>query len=341
MADLLKFTDRGIYCPDGDFYIDPWLPVKKAFITHAHSDHARQGMDSYISTPITAALMKARISQQISITALNYGEEITINGVRVSLHPAGHIPGSAQIRMEKNGHVVVVSGDYKVQADGLSTPIEPLKCHEFVSESTFGLPIFRWKAPELAMQEIIDWWKNNRSQQKNSVLIAYALGKAQRLLNQLAVHGRIVVHGAIYRMNETLKQAGLTIAPCERVSDLQSRDKDTGLLVMAPPSAMGSTWLRRFSPYSLGIASGWMAIRGIRRRRAADAGFVISDHADWDGLIQIIRSTEAEKVYLTHGYSDIFARYLKESGIYAESVQSQFYGEGEDLETTGDSKVDT
>lgn len=340
MAHLLKFTERGIYCPAGDFYIDPWLPVTRAVITHAHSDHARQGMGCYISTPITAALMRARISEDISVTALNYGEKLTINGVSVSLHPAGHIPGSAQIRIEKNGYVAVVSGDYKTEPDGLSIPIEPIRCHEFVSECTFGLPIFRWKPSEISVQEITDWWMTNQSQNKNSILIAYALGKAQRLLNGLAGHGRIVVHGSIYRMNEILKQVGLPIASCEKVSELTNREKDKSLLVLAPPSAIGSTWIRRFSPFSLGIVSGWMAIRGIRRRRAADAGFVISDHADWDGLIQVIRCTGAEKVYLTHGYSDPFARYLSEIGIQAEPVQSQFYGEGEDLETT-DAKVDT
>lgn len=340
MAHLLKFTERGIYCPAGDFYIDPWLPVTRAFITHAHSDHARQGMGCYISSPITAALMRARISEDISVTALNYGEKLTINGVSVSLHPAGHIPGSAQIRIEKNGYVAVVSGDYKTEPDGLSIPIEPIRCHEFVSECTFGLPIFRWKPSEISIQEITDWWMTNQSQNKNSILIAYALGKAQRLLNDLAGDGRIVVHGSIYRMNEILKQVGLPIASCEKVSELNNRKKNKSLLVLAPPSAIGSTWIRRFSPFSLGIVSGWMAIRGIRRRRAADAGFVISDHADWDGLIQVIRCTGAEKVYLTHGYSDPFARYLREIGIQAEPVQSQFYGEGEDLETT-DAKVDT
>ncbi|MCX8148265.1 ligase-associated DNA damage response exonuclease [Thermaurantimonas aggregans] len=332
--NILQFTSKGIYCPEGDFFIDPWWPVDKAIITHAHSDHARRGMASYISTPITAALMRARISNDIEVHALEYGEPISINGVRISLHPAGHIPGSAQVRIEKNGFVSVVSGDYKVQADGISTPIEPVRCHEFVTESTFGLPSFRWAAQENVLQDILKWWRTNAEVQKNSVLIAYALGKAQRLIKPLSAHGRIIVHGAVYSMNHALNEAGVQVPLGERISEVSNKKDLKGVLVVAPPSAIGTPWLRRFQPFSIGIASGWMAIRGIRRRRAADVGFVLSDHADWSGLLSTIRETGAHRIYVTHGYSDIFARFLCELGYDAHQVETRFTGEAEEIDLT-------
>lgn len=328
----MQFTPKGIYCPEGDFYIDPWWPVDKAIITHAHSDHARRGMTSYISTPITAALMRARISADINVHPLEYGESILINGLRVSLHPAGHIPGSAQVRIEKNGYVAVASGDYKVQADGISTPLEPIRCHEFVTESTFGLPSFRWAAQDEVLTDIIKWWQANAEVEKNSVLIAYALGKAQRLIKPLSENGRIIVHGAVYSMNQALSNAGVQVPLGERISEVTNKKDFKGMLVVAPPSAIGTPWLKRFQPYSLGIASGWMAIRGIRRRRAADVGFVLSDHADWSGLLSTIQETGAHRIYVTHGYSDIFARFLCEQGYDARQVETRFTGEAEEID---------
>lgn len=332
---MLQFTAKGIYCTEGDFYIDPWCAVDKAIITHAHSDHARRGMGSYISTPITAAVMRSRISPDINITEIEYGKSLFINGVKVSLHPAGHIPGSAQIRLEKKGFVTVVSGDYKVQDDGISTPIEPVRCHEFVTESTFGLPAFRWKPQDVLFEEIKDWWVANQHSGKNSVLIAYSLGKAQRLIKSLWEYGRIIVHGAVYSVNQALISAGVPLQECERISDVADKKDLRKLLVIAPPSAIGTPWLRRFQPFSLGIASGWMAIRGIRRRRAADAGFIISDHADWTGLLDIIMHTGATKIYVTHGYSDIFSRYLSNLGYEATPVETLFSGESEEIEPSG------
>lgn len=328
----MLFTSKGIYCPEGDFFIDPWLPVDKAIITHAHSDHARRGMGRYLSTPVTAALMRARISADIEVSEVNYGEAIDINGVRVSLHPAGHIPGSAQVRMEKKGYVAVISGDYKVQSDGISTPIEPVRCHEFVTESTFGLPGFRWAAQQDVLNDLVQWWQANAAVHKNSVVIAYALGKAQRLIKSLASYGRIIVHGAVYSMNQALNSAGVQIPLCERILEVTDKKEMKGVLVIAPPSAIGTPWLKRFQPYSLGIASGWMAIRGIRRRRAADVGFVLSDHADWTGLLSTIRETGAQRIYVTHGYSDIFTRYLCEQGYEARQVETRFSAEGDEAD---------
>lgn len=339
--ELIQFTPKGIYCPEGDFYIDPWWPVNKAIITHAHSDHARRGMGSYISTPISAAIMRSRISPDIAVGELDYGKSLNINGIKVSLHPAGHIPGSAQVRIERKGAVSVISGDYKVQEDGISIPIEPIRCHEFVTESTFGLPTFHWKSSDVLLEEILFWWMTNANMGKNSVLIAYSLGKAQRLITAMAGQGRIIVHGAVHAMNQTLRQAGLSVPECERVSEVSNKKELKGVLVVAPPSAIGTPWLRRFQPYSLGIASGWMAIRGIRRRRAADIGFVISDHADWAGLLYIIKETGAERVHVTHGYSDLFSQYLKEQGLDARAVETRFSGEGEEMDSNKeDTQID-
>lgn len=338
---MIQFTSNGIYCPEGDFYIDPWRPVERAIITHAHSDHARRGMGSYLSTPMTAAVMRQRISPDIQVSAIEYGQSILINGVKVSLHPAGHIPGSAQIRLEKKGYVTVVSGDYKVQNDGISMPVEPLCCHEFVTESTFGLPAFRWKPHEDLFTEIKNWWIANNQSGKNSVLIAYSLGKAQRLVKYLSDCGRIIVHGAIYSMNQVLINAGLNISHCERVSDVVDKRGLKNVLVLAPPSAIGTPWLRRFKPFSLGIASGWMAIRGIRRRRSADIGFVVSDHADWSGLMEVIKFTGASRIYVTHGYSDIFSKYLREIGFDAIPVETRFTGETLETDLLNATQEDT
>ncbi len=338
---MIEFTSKGIYCREGDFYIDPWRPVEKAIITHAHSDHARRGMGSYLCTPVTAAVMKTRISPDIYVSEIEYGHSILINGVKVSLHPAGHIPGSAQIRLEKKGYVTVVSGDYKVQNDGISIPIEPLRCHEFVTESTFGLPSFHWKPQEFLLEEIQRWWMSNIQSGKNSVLIAYSLGKAQRLIKHLSHCGRIIVHGAIYSVNQSLINAGLSISKCERISDIVDKKELKNVLVIAPPSAIITPWLRRFHPYSLGVASGWMAVRGIRRRRSADIGFVISDHADWSGLLDVIRQTEANRIYVTHGYSDIFSRYLCEKGLEAIPVETRFSGESDESDSSETTLADT
>ncbi|HAS58769.1 MAG TPA: DNA ligase-associated DEXH box helicase [Algoriphagus sp.] len=331
--NLLELTESGLYCPPAQVFIDPWRPVDKALITHAHSDHSRWGMKAYLAHHHSAEVMKLRLGEDINLQTLEYGDDLLINGVKVSFHPAGHIPGSAQIRLEHKGRVAVVSGDYKVENDGLSAAFEPVKCHEFVSECTFGLPIYKWKSQQEIFNQINSWWQENAAEGRNSVLFAYSLGKAQRILQNLNPDiGEVFVHGAVWNTNQALLANGISLWDVPKVTQEIPKSKYKGALIIAPPSAMGTPWMRKFSPYRTGICSGWMAIRGTRRRRAADRGFVLSDHADWEGLIQAITATEAEKVYLTHGSTAVFGKYLQEEkGIDAVELKTLF-GEEEDTQ---------
>lgn len=326
---LLELTSKGLYCPPADIYIDPWKHVHKAIITHAHADHSRWGMKHYLAHHDSAEVMKLRLGADISLQTTSYKTPIFLNGVEVSLIPAGHIPGSSQVKLTYKGKTVVVSGDYKVEDDGLSTPFEPVKCHEFVSECTFGMPIYDWEPQSLTFEKINNWWQINADQDRNSVLFAYSLGKAQRILQHLSEDiGEVFVHGAIWNTNEALQKSGIKLRKAEKVSAEIPKARFKKAMIIAPPSAMGTPWMKKFSPYRTGICSGWMSIRGTRRRRAADAGFVLSDHADWKGLIQAIQATEAETVYLTHGSKAIFARYLnEEKGIHAVELETLFEGE--------------
>jgi putative mRNA 3-end processing factor len=325
---LIEFNDRGIYCRKADVYLDPWKPVKRALITHGHGDHARWGHEHYLCTTTAGPVVKHRLQLTHQLQTISFGEIININGVSFSFHPAGHIPGSAQIRVEQNGEVWVFSGDYKLQHDNLSEPFEPLKCHAFISESTFGLPIYRWKPQRDGFVEINQWWQKNQAEGKVSVIAGYALGKAQRILRNIDESiGEIYVHGAIETVTNILRDQDFALPPTIRVTpDMKRKDFD-GALVVCPPSAVGSPWLRRFDPFSLSIASGWMKLRGARRRRGADRGFVLSDHADWDELNIAIRETGAEKVFITHGYSEVFSRWLTETGIETAEVKTQYEGE--------------
>ena len=329
---VLTFTPEGIYCPAGDFYIDPWRPVPRALITHGHSDHARWGMGSYLATHAALPVIRHRLGD-ISAEGINYGEVRQIGRARVSFHPAGHVPGSAQIRVEAAGEVWVASGDYKVVNDGLSTPFEPVKCHHFITESTFGLPVFNWPAQDAVADQINDWWRGCAAAGKTAFLGCYALGKAQRLLTMLdPAIGPVLTHTAIENTNAVMRAQGIALPDTLRAdSDLTPKDHP-GALVLAPPSALDSAWARKFGPRETGFASGWMAVRGIRRRRSGDRGFVISDHADWGGLLSAIKATEAENIYVTHGYTDIFARYLNENGWNAQVVPTQFEGETLDVD---------
>jgi putative mRNA 3-end processing factor len=330
MTDVLTFTDRGIYCPAGDFYIDPWRPVPRALITHAHSDHARWGMDHYLCTTGTAPVMQHRLGD-ITVQTLGYEESLQIGGATVSFHPAGHVPGSAQIRIAVKGHVWVVSGDYKVVDDGLSDPFTPVPCHAFISECTFGLPIFNWTPQDVLQGQINRWWAEAAAAGKTAILGAYALGKAQRLLRLLdPAIGPILTHGAVENTNDVLRAQGISLPDTIRVEGDISAKTHPGALVLATPSALGTPWARRFGPSSSAFASGWMALRGVRRRRAADRGFIVSDHADWAGLNSAIKATGAEKIFVTHGYTSAFQRWLADQGYDAHVVSTDYQGEGFD-----------
>jgi putative mRNA 3-end processing factor len=327
--ELLTFTDKGIYCPEADVHIDPWKPVERAIVSHGHSDHAYPGHRYYLCTSSALPVVRYRLGEEgATFQALEYGEPIVMNGVRFSFHPAGHIPGSAQVRVERNGEVWVFSGDYKLQDDGISTPFEPVKCNVFVTESTFGLPVYKWKEQSQVMASINDWWNTNRNEGKTSVLTGYTLGKSQRILRNIDLSiGPVFVHGAVDSVNQIMRSQGIELPEAPRVTDDIKKEDLRGALIICPPSAVGSPWMRRFFPYSLGVASGWMKLRGTRRRRGADRGFVLSDHADWDDLNVAIRATGAERVFVTHGYSEIFTQWLNTQGLEAREVKTRFEGE--------------
>ncbi len=329
--DLIAPTERGLLCEAGDFYIDPWRPVARAVITHGHSDHARSGSDLYVCHPLTAPILKKRLGD-VAIETADYGEVLSRNGVEISLHPAGHVLGSAQVRVARNGEVWVVSGDYKVERDGVVAAFEPVRCRVFVTESTFGLPIYRWRPQPEVLAAVEQWRRENATAGRASVLYAYALGKAQRLLALVDPSiGPIFCHGAIEPINAIYREAGVALPPTRLAHEVTDKREFSTALIVAPPSAAGSPWLNRFGDYSDALASGWMQVRGNRRRRGLDRGFALSDHADWPGLLSAIEATGAERVLATHGFSGPLARFLKGRGLDARILETA-YGE-EDAES--------
>jgi putative mRNA 3-end processing factor len=330
MNEILDLTPRGLYCSNGDFYIDPWRPVKRAVITHAHADHARWGSQSYLCAQNSKSLLQARLGRQANIETLDYGVVIPVNSVKLSLHPAGHILGSAQVKIDQGGHVSVVSGDYKTDKDPTCLPLEPLRCHTFISECTFGLPIFRWPSPDQVDNEINAWWRTNRNQGRTSILFAYALGKAQRILAGLDCSiGPVLTHGAVEKINQCYRDLGITLPETLYIGAIGEKVFPEGALVIAPPSADNAAWMRRFPDRSRAFASGWMRIRGNRRRRSIDRGFVLSDHSDWEGLVDTIAGSGAEKIMLTHGYATEMVRWLQEKGYDAEAIPTTYGDEAE------------
>jgi putative mRNA 3-end processing factor len=321
--NLIEPTGWGLYCREGGFFIDPRSPVERAVITHAHADHARPGCVSYLATPECARLLKVRLGPGITVQHLGYGEELNLDGVRLSLHPSGHILGSAQVRLERNGEVWVITGDFKRDPDPTCTPFEVVRCHTLVTESTFGLPVFNWPDPLDVVADINSWWRKNKDRGMTSILYAYALGKAQRLAAELDPGiGPILTHAAVENMTAVYRQAGVRLAPTIPASDIRGGEEAAGALVIAPPSAEGSPWVGKFAPSCRAFASGWMQIRGNRRRRALDRGFVLSDHADWNALLDTISASVADRVWVTHGFTAEVVRYLTELGINAFSLGS-------------------
>lgn len=327
-ADLVTLTDAGLYCEAGDFFVDPWRPVDRAIITHAHADHARPGHARYLAAKEGERVLRTRLGAEMTLDTLPYGESVDINGVRVSLHPAGHVLGSAQVRIEHGGEVWVVSGDYKLEADATCAPFEALRCHVFITESTFGLPIYRWRPQREVLAAIEAWWRRNQAAGKASVLYAYALGKAQRVLAGVdASIGPIFCHGAVDVLNRAYRDSDVPLPHTQSPSVVEKGYDFSQALVIAPPSAQGTPWLRRFGDLSDGFASGWMQIRGTRRRRAMDQGFVLSDHADWPALVAAIDATGAERIFVTHGFVAPMVRWLRERGYEAGALETEFEGE--------------
>jgi putative mRNA 3-end processing factor len=329
---LISVTPQGLYCEAGGFHIDPWRPVERALITHAHGDHARGGSRRYLGARAGEGLLHRRLGADSEIATLEYGERLRINDVTVSFHSAGHVLGSAQIRVEHRGEVWVISGDYKRAPDPTCEPFEVVRCNTFITEATFGLPIYRWDDTRLVAGDILRWWDANRAAGRAAVLFCYALGKAQRILGELArlTDRPVWVHGAVHGLVQAYREAGVKLLPTQLVSEAEKGTSFAGALVLAPPSAGGSTWMRRFGEAETGFASGWMRVRGNRRRRGFDRGFVLSDHADWPDLLRTVADSQAERVLVTHGQTDALARYLREKGVDAAPLATPFEGEAED-----------
>lgn len=334
---LLELTPAGLYCPAADAYIDPWGAVDRAIITHGHSDHARIGSRRYLCHRTCMPILQARLGD-VAVEGVEYGDTFTLGDVQISLHPAGHVLGSAQVRLERRGEVWVVSGDYKTQRDPTCSAFEPICCHGFVTEATFAMPIYRWSQPAMIADEIDAWWTENQELGRTSVIFAYSLGKAQRVLGMLPqMRGPIFAHGAVLRIVEVYRSVGVDLPPVAYATADAIKQAKGKALVIAPPSAHGSPWLRRFGPVSTGVASGWMRIRGARRRRSVDRGFALSDHADWDDLNATVRATGAEQVWVTHGFTDVYARWLNEQGITAHAIETRFKSETVDEQLPEDS----
>lgn len=338
-GQLLQVDNNGLHCRVGGFYIDPWRPVERAIITHAHSDHARWGCKSYLTSTRGEKVLRERVGRDSLIETLDYNSPTTINGVTISLHPAGHILGSSQIRVEYNGEIWGVSGDYKTVGDKTCDPFEPVPCHTFISESTFGLPIYRWTDEDELYRDMNAWWRENRENNRVSVIFAYALGKAQRVLAGLdQTIGPIFVHGAVKRFVEVYRSEGVPMPEVIYATQENVKEAKGKAMIVAPPSAAGTPWLRKFGPASTAFASGWMAIRGARRRRALDRGFIMSDHADWEGLLAAVKATGAERIGVTHGYTAQLTRYLNEKySLETFVIPTRYVGEtGEGAEDEAD-----
>jgi putative mRNA 3-end processing factor len=334
VTEIVALTPKGLYCPAGDFHVDPWRPVERALITHAHADHARPGSAHYHAAAIGIALLEKRLGEDTAIQAHDYGHKFQLGDAVASFHPAGHVLGSAQVRIEVGGEVWVISGDYKRDDDPSCEAFEAVACDVFITEATFALPIYRWDPIDLVMRDLLRWWERNARAGRASVVFCYALGKAQRLLAEVArrAPGRpVFVHGAVDALLPAYRAAGIPLPETVPVLDHPRERGFAGELVIAPPSAFGSPWMQRLGDCGTAFASGWMRVRGHRRRRGFDEGFVLSDHADWPGLLETIEATGARKVFATHGYSDTLARYLRESReLDAEPLATLFEGEGDD-----------
>lgn len=328
---LLRLTERGLYCEAGDFHVDPWGPVDRAVVTHAHGDHVAWGCRAYLTSVEGLGVLRSRLQPEAAVGSLAWGATTSVGGVRISLHPAGHILGSSQVRIEHGGEVWVVSGDYKTDPDPTTTAFEPVRCHTFVTESTFGLPIYRWPPQREVLRDVNEWWCANQASGKASLLYGYALGKAQRLLAGLDPGiGPIYTHGAVERMTAVYRAAGVPLPPTTHAGLADRRTDWSQAIIVAPPSADGSVWTRRFGPQSTAFASGWMLVRGARRRRSLDRGFPLSDHVDWPALMAAVDATGAGRVWVTHGYTAPVVRWLRERGLDAHAVQTRFEGEVDD-----------
>lgn len=334
-SEVLISDGRGVHCARGGFHIDPWKKVPLAVVTHAHADHARPGCGRYIVSESCAPLLKARLGEDIDVQALPFGEQITLGDARVSLHPAGHIRGSAQVRVEADGQVWVAAGDYKRQPDPSAEAFEVVPCDTFITEATFALPIYRFPEPRRVAEDIRGWWRDCLHAGKPAVLFCYSLGKTQRVLAELAAlgdlpPGPVILHGAATKLTEVYREQGVVMPETASAPEHRRGKRIDPCLAIAPPAAAGGPWMRRFGPasaFETGFASGWSKIRGMRRRANHDRGFVLSDHADWDDLLRTIRDTGAQRILCTHGSTGPLVRFLCEQGFNAETLATKYEGE--------------
>lgn len=330
---LIELTAKGLFCSMGNFYIDPWQPVDYAVITHAHSDHARSGHQHYLCHTLTRPLLLHRLGPHHTIDVLEYNQVISRYGVDVKFLPAGHIIGSAQIIVSYRGEIWAVTGDYKTEADPLAGQFEPQRCHALITECTFGLPIYRWQPQNDLFDEINSWWNTNAANQIPSVVFAYSLGKAQRLLQGLdSSIGPVYTHGAVEATNAVLRQHGVPLITSHHLDPGVPLKALQQALIIAPPAALSSPWMKKLDSAATAVTSGWMAVRGNRRRYGVDRGFALSDHADWQGLAQTVKSSQAEIIYTTHGFTASFTRWLQEQGYASQVLKTQFQGEIDDVE---------
>lgn len=315
---LLRLTSAGLYCEAGGFYIDPWSPVAKAVITHAHADHAVKGSRHYLTAKQGLGILQHRMGKHASIDGVPFGEEVSLNGVKVSLHPAGHILGSAQVRVEHRDEIWVVSGDYKVAPDTTCAAFEPVRCHTFITESTFAHPYFHWEPQAETFDKIHAWWKQTRREQKACFLYAYALGKAQRLLAGLdPTIGGLFSHKWVEECNDLYRNEGIVLPQTRPVQEI-TPDDWPGALILLPPSARWNTAFPIHGHYRTAFASGWMVLPDGPAERNVETGFALSDHADHSELISAIAATGAERVLVTHGYIEELVEMLKRRGYDAQ-----------------------
>jgi putative mRNA 3-end processing factor len=330
-SSLLCPTPAGLYCPPGDFYIDPVRPVARAVITHGHGDHARSGHGAVVATPETLAIMAARYGEDFARAreALPYGESLSRDGVTVTLVPAGHVLGSAQAVVAWGGMTIAVSGDYKRRRDPTCPSFEPVACDVFVSEATFGLPVFVHPPDG---EEIAKLLQSVRQFPERTHLVgAYALGKAQRLIRLLREAGydrTLYMHGALAGMNALYERHGIALGPLAPATS-EGKDKLPGAIVLAPPSAIADRWSRRFADPLPVFASGWMRVRARARQRHVELPLIISDHADWNELLQTINDIRPEQLWITHGAEEALLRWSALNGIEARALSLVGYDEDE------------
>ncbi len=326
---MLVMTKQGLYCPAGNFYIDPSRSVDHAVITHAHSDHARRGSKNYYCNSSGISLLKNRLGQKISVTGYDYNEAFYLDGVKISFHSAGHILGSSQVRIEHHGEVWVASGDYKREPDPTCAPFEVVTCDVFVTEATFGAPSFKWPKQNDLGQEIMDWWNMNSALGINCVLFAYSLGKAQRVLGLLEpyAHKAVYCHPNVSSLNDCYRAEGIRLSPTQCLSQVASEETLHGELFLVPPSFLKTDAAKVIGEhYETAFASGWMAggSSAFGRRSSYDRGFVMSDHADWSDLVRTVQESQAKTVYVQHRGQGALVKHLRKLGLKAFSDADLF-----------------